>query len=105
MENTYTISDCLKLNRLIRDMGDVDGSLLFYGQVIEKAKKISCSREVESKDIETLLSYWLMNVHYRGRDSTKAYKFLFTIPIEEIALYVNVNDIRLFVKWRCELAK
>ena len=104
MKNKYTIDDCMALRNALReDPVDPVEFVDFYDQVIRKAKEIVLNRELKDDDIEKLIRAWLTKNHLE--EANTIYKFLFEVELKKVALYINNERLKIYVKWRLKIAK
>ena len=100
MEVMYDANDLIFLERFLHD--DMVDTLEFTSIVICKLSDIVKDRIIEPKDIKELLSNWLWLFFHKAKEIED---FIFNKKIEEVPLFVNDNDLKVFAKWRLYIAK
>lgn len=103
MKNEYSISDCLKLKEILDRSEPLTISLLFYDEVIAKAKEVTCTRMVTSDDLFNYIIEFFKLVN--TKKGLKLIDFVFYKKFEEVPLYINDPELITYVKWRLEIAK
>lgn len=95
---TYSISDCIQLRPLLEG---AENTLSYYNVVLVGLRDIARERCITQLDVEDVFRRWLDR--YVGTNAI--FNFIFRISLDDVPMYMNDPDLKLFVKWRFRIAK
>ena len=103
MKNQYTVSDLYALKEILDNLGvEVEEGFDFYVEVLDKLKNQVRESEISQEFIEEMLLNWIEGIN---APYPKVSAFIFTIKLRNVPLFLNDNDLKLFVEWRLKIAK
>lgn len=102
MKNQYTVSDLYALKKVVnKHLGD-NSAFDFYVDVLDKLKNRVVESEVSQEFIEEVILNWMKGL---SCPYPKVSAFIFVTKLKEVPLFLNDNDLKIFVEWRLKIAK
>jgi hypothetical protein len=103
MKSTYTVDDCAVLHSVLRDIRGAIDAYTFFSEVMSTATQVLYVRELGVGELERLIEGWLYRNFHRKADLMC--EFIFQTDLENVALYINNAELKLYVQWRLKINK
>lgn len=103
MENRYTISDLQTLGLVLQGRHPNFDSLTYHLEVTDTLRHSIQENMLEEGVIEKSLKTWLMKKQFKNFPAIL--DFIFKTEFKKVALYINDEDLKLFVTWRLKISK
>lgn len=103
MKNKYTVSDLHALKGILDNRGvEMEEGFDFYVEVLDKLRNQARESEISQEFIEEIVLNWINGIR---APYPKVSAFIFVTKLREVPLFLNDNDLKLFVEWRLKIAK